>query len=221
MRASLCGGRRGRGRAVRVRRAAVALARALVRRRRARPLERGRLPVLLTGLRLLLLLLRRGGLHLSVRGCGRRGGLAGRGALGGLRGPCRRAVEQVADRRGAARAARGPVLAVGAGHQRRDRRVVVVVRRQRRRVHRREPARRRRAARGLERCRGDRAPLVRELLRPRPRVRALEEAALVAELVWRVRQLTGACARLGTVRTTLPGVSEERRHVEVSVVRQL
>ena len=73
------------------------------------------------------------------------------------------------------------------------------------------------------------APFVWELLRPRARVRALEETALVAELhvgdgrvsdrPWRAEE--DGTRKEASTHTTLPGVRLDRRQVEVSVVRQL
>ena len=80
------------------------------------------------------------------------------------------------------------LLRIGARHEWRDGRVVVMVGRQRRaRRHLgrdgRQPARRgRRAARRLEGALNDGPTLVGELFGTGPRVRALEETALVAKL---------------------------------------
>lgn len=178
------GSRPGR-RAVRVRWRPRLLSRATPRRRRMRTLQRvvRRRSSALAALALLLLLLLLLGGHLS-------GGLRGRLLL--RRPGLRRRRHHPTHLRAAVRRRRAlrvlsrrrRPLSVCARHQRRNRRVVVVVRRHGLHVRRdrRKPARGRRAARRLERVRHDRPTLVGELLRARPRVRALKESALVAEL---------------------------------------
>lgn len=76
---------------------------------------------------------------------------------------------------------------------------------------------RRRFWTGAHRALCERPAAVRELVRPRPAVRALEQTALVAQL-----EGVSQSGRAETdTLTTLPGLRLDRLHVEVSVVPQL
>jgi hypothetical protein len=72
-----------------------------------------------------------------------------------------------------------------------------------------------------KRRRRQRAALMRELLRPGTRVRALEQSTLVAQLEYPSYSLAHKQKKIGKGRTTLPGLKLLLLHVLVSVVQQL